>query len=365
MPTLNPFLLLLHLLRPAPEAPLVLRPVAPGFGPVLFSIAAVRDERPGRPAVALLLPAAMAAGTVPVARPVELRGGTAAALQQFAAATLPAAATGRYPITLRVQELQVRETPGPNGAAAGTIALHLTFEWRNAEGRPITLTDYRGTARYGRGRANRAVVETALGQALLGGLRYFNGWLASAAGHDIRLASAVHPTFRYDTRQTEPDTLFYDPARPLVWTDFTGTPRSKGKYAAAVFPSFGYRTRPRVRQGVVVLDIELQVYVVRTSSWVAEGQRTAYSLNHEQRHFDIVRLVAERFRRKVGPDSLTVADYQSILGWQYLDSFREMNRLQDQYDQETAGGTNAAAQARWNQRIEAELRGFGVIKKGT
>lgn len=365
MLTLNLFLLLLHLLQPAPEAPLVLRPIVPGFGPALFSIAAVRDERPGRPAVALLLPVATVAGSAPVAQPVELRGGTAAALQQFAAATLPAASTGRYPIMLRVQELQVRETLGPNSAATGTIALRLTFEWRNAEGRPITLTEYRGTARYGRARSNRAVVETALGQALLGGLRYFNSWLASAAAHDVRLATAVQPTFRYDTRQTEPDTLFYDPARPLNWTDFTGAPRSKGKYAAAVFPSFGYRTRPQVRQGVVVLDIELQVYVVRTSSWVAEGQRTPYSLNHEQRHFDIVRLVAERFRRKVGPDSLTVADYQSILGWQYLDSFREMNRLQDQYDQETAGGTNAAAQARWNQRIEAELRGFGVIKEGT
>ena len=55
--TLNLFLLLLNLLRPAPEVPLVLRPVAPGFGPALFSVAAVRDERPGRPAVGLLLPA--------------------------------------------------------------------------------------------------------------------------------------------------------------------------------------------------------------------------------------------------------------------------------------------------------------------
>ena len=362
MLTLNLFILLLHLLWPAPEAPLVLRPVAPGFGPALFSIVDVRDERSGQPAVALLLPAASAASpAAAVARPVELRGGTAAALQQFAAATLPAAPTSRYPVTLRVLALQVRETPGPNPAAAnGTIALHLAFEWRNPEGRPITLTEYRGQARYGRGRPDRAVVEAALGQALAGSLRYFNGWLAAAAATDLRLATAVQPTFRYDTRQTEPDTLFYDPARPLTWTDFTGPPRPRGQYAAAVFPSFGYRTRPRVRQGVVELDIELQVYVVRTSSWVAQGQRTAFNLNHEQRHFDIVRLVAERFRRRVGPDSLTVADYQSILGWQYLDSFREMNRLQDQYDHETSGGTNDTAQARWNQRIDAELRGFGV-----
>ncbi|SDY43367.1 hypothetical protein [Hymenobacter psychrophilus] len=358
MATLNLFLLLVRLLWPAPEVPLVLRAASPDFGPVLFSVATVRDERPGQPAVALLLPA----GTGAAVRPVELRGGTTAALQQFAAATLPAVPANRYAITLRVLELRVRETPGPHAAAAnGTVALHLAFEWRNAAGQTVTLTEYRGGARYGRARANRAVVEAALGQALLGSLRYFNGWLGTAGAHDVRLATSVRPTFHYDTRQTEPDTLFYDPTRPLNWTDFMGAPRAAmGPYAAAIFPSFGYQARPRVRNGVLELDIELNVFVVRSSSWVAEGQRKAYNLNHEQRHFDLVRLVAERFRRKASPDSLTVADYQSILGWQYLDSFREMNRLQDQYDHETHGGTDTVAQSRWNQRIDAELRGFGV-----
>lgn len=364
MPT-TLLLLLFRLLLPAPEPPLVLRPATLDFGPVLFSVAAVRDERPGQPAVALLLPATPVGGTAAAtARPVELRGGTAVALQQFAAATLPAAGASRYAITVRVLELRVLETPGPHAATAtGIIMLHLAFDWQNAAGRTITLTEYRGQARYGRARPNRAVVEAALGQALLSSLRYCNGWLAAAATHDVRLATTVRPTFRYDTRLTEPDTLFYDPARPLTWADFTGTPRgATGPYAAAIFPSFGYQVWPRVRNGVLELDITLQVFVVRSSSWVAESQRTTSHLNHEQRHFDLVRLVAGHFRREVGPDSLTVADYQSILGWKYLDSFREMNRLQDAYDRETHNGTDAAAQQRWNQRIEAGLRGFGVLK---
>jgi hypothetical protein len=37
-----------------------------------------------------------------------------------------------------------------------------------------------------------------------------------------------------------------------------------------------------------------------------------------------------------------------------------MNRLQDQYDNETGHGQNDAAQERWNRRIDAELRGYGV-----
>jgi hypothetical protein len=127
-----------------------------------------------------------------------------------------------------------------------------------------------------------------------------------------------------------------------------------------VFPSFAYQGRPRVRNGVVELDIVLSIFVVRSSSWVGPGQQTAINLNHEQRHFDIVRIVAERFRRKATSDSLTVEDYNSILQLQYLKSFTEMNHLQDQYDAETHGGTDLAAQERWNRRIDADLKNYGV-----
>ncbi len=320
----------------APEPPLVLRPAKPDFVPVLFRVAAVRDERAAHPAVAWLLPVAAGAGTV--ARPVELQGGTETAVREFVAGTLPPRPAARYAVTVRVLALEVRETAVPEGSpqATGTIRVHLAFDWQNPEGQTITLTEYRGGARYRRPLPDRAVVAPALGQALLGGLRYFNQWLTMAAAHDVRLATAVHPTFSYETRQTEPDTLFYDPARSLAWTDFTGPVRPRGRYAAAVFPGFAYQARPRVLNGTLALDVQLKIFVVRSSSWVAEGQRTAYNLNHEQRHFDIVRLVAERFRRKATPDSLTVRDYQSILGWQYLASFREMNHLQDQYDHETS-----------------------------
>ena len=342
---------------PAAEAPLVLQPARADFAP-LFTVRAVRDEQPNRPAAAWLLPAT---GGSP--RPVPLQGGTEAALTQFFAHSLPTAPAARYAVTVRVLEFQVRETPATNGRqAAGQVTVHLAFDWQNIEGETVMLTEYRGGARYLRPLPDRAVVEPTLRQALLGGLRYFNQWLSQGAAHDVRLATAVRPVFRYETYQTEPDTLFYDSTHPLTWDDFTGPPRPQDRYAAAVFPGFAYQGRPRVVNGVVELEVRLKIFVVRSSSWVAEGQRTAYNLNHEQRHFDIVRLVAERFRRKATPDSLTVRDYQSILGWQYLKSFTEMNHLQDQYDQETAGGTNPAAQDRWNQRIDADLRTYGVRK---
>ncbi|GAB2772680.1 hypothetical protein GCM10027175_07920 [Hymenobacter latericoloratus] len=341
---------------PVAEQPLVLRPATPSFTSPLFTVKQVRDERPGRPAVAWLLPTPPAAAKA--AQPVDLQGGTEAALRQFISRTLPARPT-RYGVTLRVRECRIQETAAANGQAAGQLNVHLAFDWVNSEGRTITLTEYRGGARYLRPLADRAVVEPTLRQTLLGGLTYFNTWLTRAAAHDVRLATAVHPTFRFHTAQTEADTVFYDPARPLAWADFTGQPRPKGgRYAASVFPSFAYQGRPRVVNGVVELELILKVFVVRSSSWVGPGQQTAEHLNHEQRHFDIVRLVAERFRRKASPDSLTVEDYNSILQLQYLKSFTEMNRLQEQYDAETHG--SPLAQERWNRRIEEELRQYGI-----
>ncbi|WP_426493440.1 hypothetical protein [Hymenobacter sp. 102] len=345
-----------QLLTPMPEKPLVLQPAPFPVAQPLFSVAAVHDARPGRPAVAWLLTPTAATG-----QPVELQGGTEAALRQFAAWSLPAT-TARYRVTVRVLECRIQEVPAANRQAAGQLTVRLAFDWQNAEGRTVTLTEYRGGARYQRPLANRAVVETALQQNLLGAFRYLQQWLEKGMRQDARLATAVRSTFRYETRQTEADTVFHAVNRPLTWDDFTGPARTKGKYAAAVYSSFAYQGWPRLHNGVIDLDIQLKVFMVRSSSWVAPDQRTAYNLNHEQRHFDITRLIVERFRRNAASDSLTVADFNSILQLQYLKSFTEMNHLQDQYDAETRGGTDAAAQDRWNRRIDAELRAYGVMR---
>lgn len=339
---------------------MVLKPASLAFTPREFYVADVVDERRDRSAVAWLLvpPAKPGTTATSATKPLDLQGGGAAALRQFVRQSLPRNPALR-PVVVRVQECRIVEMPGPNGTAQGRVEVVLAFDWKH-EGRTIPLTTYRGGARYARLAHDPTVVEPTLRQALADALRYLNGWMNNAAAHDIRLATAVRPVIRDDVRQNEPDTLFYSPARPLVWSDFTGQPRTVGgRYAAAVFPGFSYRGQPRLVNGVVVLDLAVQVFVVRSSSWVAPGQQTPENLNHEQRHFDIVKLVAERFKRKAHPDSLTVEDYNSILQLQYLKSFSEMNRLQEQYDAETHTG-NSAMQERWNRRIDAELKGYGV-----
>ena len=53
---------------------------------------------------------------------------------------------------------------------------------------------------------------------------------------------------------------------------------------------------------------------------------------------------------KLNPDN-----YEGIINFEYLEFYREMNRLQERYDQETNHGINKAKQDEWNRWIDAQL----------
>ena len=48
-------------------------------------------------------------------------------------------------------------------------------------------------------------------------------------------------------------------------------------------------------------------------------------------------------------------NYQGILSVEYLETLREMNRMQVQYDTETKHGVDQAAQKRWDELLDKEL----------
>ncbi|WP_230471219.1 hypothetical protein [Hymenobacter jejuensis] len=338
---------------------IVLKPDPQPFTPQEFFISDVVDERANRAAVAFLLTAPTGAALPTTPQPVDLQGGGQAAIRQFVQQSLKRNAALR-PVTMRIKECQVTETPATKGYVEGRVALTLAFDWKR-DGKTIHLTDYRGAARYIRPVGQLAVVEPTLRQTLVESLKYLNTWMNNQAQFNEKLARGIRISFTDYTQNTEDDTLFYTPQRPLTWDDFRATPRV-GPYAASVFPSFAYTGRTKINNGVIQVNLTLKAFVVRSSSWVKASAKDAYSLNHEQRHFDLVKLVAEHFKQHVQTDSLTIEDYNSIIPYQYLRAFQEMNRVQEQYDNETSHGLNQAVQESWNQRIEAELQGFSVKK---
>lgn len=344
--------------QPAP-LPISLQSQSLPFTPTQFYIDAVTDQRPERGPVARL--------TLTLnqpAQPVDLNGGVSGGIRQFVNQSLKQNRSLR-PIAMRITQLRLVETAVGNRVTGQfTFAAAFDLLGKSDDGRETStqLTTYRGGANYVRPLNQTTVIEPTVRQAIAASLRGLNEYMNREAGRNEKLAKGILVNFSDDTRITTDDTVQYNPDRKLTWNDFRADPRRGSHYAAEVFTSFAYEGKSVVKDGIINLNLLVKGYVLKNSSWVRPDARNAYALNHEQRHFDITKIIVERFKRKIHPDSLTLEDYNSMVQYQFIESFREMNRMQEQYDAQTNHSINQAAQEQWNQRIDAELRMYGLKK---
>lgn len=157
------------------------------------------------------------------------------------------------------------------------------------------------------------------------------------------------------------DTLFYH-QRAVKPEDFRARPRGSGpaKNEAISFTSFAFDGSSRQFRDTLEITLVLQVFWVKSSSWLRTRPPSSHTLEHEQLHFDITRLVAERFRKKVLQMPLTFEDHESRIQYEYLESFRDMNRMQEEFDDKVHNGMNAFMQQEWKRKIRQELMAEGV-----
>lgn len=342
-----------------PTEPIRLRSESLPFVPKEFYIATVTDQRPERGPIARLA-LMLNQGT----QPIDLERGVASSFQQFINQGMKQNKSLR-PIAMRVRQCRISETANGN-RVTGQFTLSVAFDLLGKDDAgdetSTRLTEYKGSANYTRPLNQTAVIESTLRQTLVASLRSLNEYMNRESGRNEKLAKSLKINFIDDTRTTDDDTVHYNPDRKLIWADFKAEPRRASHYAAEVFTSFAYEGRSIVKDGVIILNLTAKAYMLKNSSWGRPDARNLYALNHEQRHFDIVKIIAERFKRKIQDNILTLEDYNSQMQYEFIESYREMNRMQTQYDDETNHSLNQAAQERWNQKIDAELRSFGVIK---
>jgi hypothetical protein len=189
-------------------------------------------------------------------------------------------------------------------------------------------------------------------------MKYFDDWINKDADNNQKLAKSVRLDISDYQGGNDKDTVFYSSDRPLTWDDFKGRPRFNN-YAASIFASIGYESSSTVEKGEIVVDLVFKTYMLKSSSWVRSGNNS-YGLNHEQRHFDIAKIVTERLKNTLKALPLEPHNYERKVSYHYLEAFREMNQMQEDYDLETSNGTNGSAQQRWNEKIDSTLRQLGV-----
>jgi hypothetical protein len=324
--------------------------------PTQYHFAKLVDRRTDRSPVGFLVSSHHARGNLDI---VDLRGGTMPALEAFVFGAVPRRASLRA-IQIQVRDCKIVERlidPG-RGVVEGDVYVDFGYYLHRSDD-TVHLLDFQGGMSYKRRVGQVAVIEPIFRKSLANALKYFHDWVEREAGTNEKLADRVSVSIRDYRVDNRDDTVFYNPNRPLTWNDFTGRPRM-GNFAASIFASIAYEGDTRLVDGEVQIDLVFKTYMLKSSSWVRPGNND-YGLNHEQRHFDIAQIITERLKARLRNMDLMPHNFDRVVSFEFLESYREMNRLQEQYDRETAHGMNRPAQERWNALVDEELRLFGVI----
>ena len=326
------------------------------IGPKEFYVANVIDDRSDKRAIAWLLPYGEADRQAKT-YPVDFQGGFGA-IKRFIGNSIPQN-TALQPVTMHIKKFMTTEAANAGGQAEGSATLVISFDLQRDD-EALHLVDYTGNANYTRTPGPPQDIEPTLRKMLGSSLNYFNTWINKHAGDDVRLAKSVSVSFTDYGEKPEGDTVYYSINRPLAWDDFKGG-IPKSRYAAEVSPSIGFNERATVKNGVIRLNMEIKVCLPKSACWAKDGARgDAYTLNHEQRHFDLAKIAAMHFEQKIKAQYLPVSNYDGPINVEYLDAYRQMDTLQMRYDNETSHGLDRFAQGKWNEQIDRELKDLGV-----
>jgi hypothetical protein len=336
-------------------APIVLQNEPAPLMAGTYTIAGVQDERSHPSAIAALI----SSGAVPVTEKADVQGGALHALRSFIHLNVSNGSPLRQ-VVVSIRQLKITETLTPDKRVSGKIALELSFGLKRAED-TLALITYKGGMQYTRPVNNQQVVEPSLRRSLVSALTWFNIWMGKQVDHNPLLATAVKLRFK-DYNKDTADTIYYNINRPLNWDDFKDKARS-GRFAAEVFPGFGFDEDIKVDNSIIYIDVALKVYIPKSACWVKPDYRTDEVLSHEQRHFDVVKIISERYKQQLLHTKLPVENYDGALHAAYFKYMHEMNVMQDAYDGETRHGLDAFAQAQWNRKIQEELKGYGISIK--
>ena len=283
--------------------------------------------------------------------PSDLIGSSKNALSSFLINGLPRNTEGR-PLNIRILECMIRES-NESTHVSGQLTLKVQFEFEKDWGTQ-PLTTYSANLKYSRSINNLDYIEPIIREALGNSLKYIHNWMKKESATNILLAKGLNLSFR-NYQDHDADTVYYQKGRSLSFNDFKAKPPQNNGFQAAIFPSFGYDMHRELKGGIIQVQITLKVYMIRSASWALPMIKSTYSLNHEQRHFDLVKLISERFKAKLLSENLNPDNYEGIVSFEYHEFYREMNRLQQKYDQETNHGINKAKQDGWNRWIDTQL----------
>lgn len=144
--------------------------------------------------------------------------------------------------------------------------------------------------------------------------------------------------------------IIWKPGKLLKVEDFQGKPdySSKGGAASYIDIITIYNTdTPYHFYAISVFD--------KKKSWI-KNSINAYSMNHEQKHFDI----GEIFARKMQIELDNIKTIKKTIEWEVyeitINTLKSHDVFQNNYDKETKNSRDSLQQMKWNKKIEKTLK---------
>ncbi|MEO6683351.1 MAG: DUF922 domain-containing protein [Ginsengibacter sp.] len=151
------------------------------------------------------------------------------------------------------------------------------------------------------------------------------------------------------------DTIYHDFKRKLTWNDFQGVPDMNHKGEAVTSSGFAFKWNAEDNGETVFINISVYCYFSKSNSWKKKMAHSDYHLRHEQHHFDITRLGAEKLVNEFKNASYTAENYKALISQVFDRVYDENLALQNEYDRQTKHSIDKEKQMEWNDLIGSKL----------
>jgi hypothetical protein len=316
-----------------------------------FYFSNVIDERKDKAKIGVIY------GENQTEKSLKLSGGTLKSVQNYFSKSIIKDSSD-YPITFKIKELSIIENL-TTVKITGKCRIRVSYSFQR-DTTEIELTDFQTAITFNRTQGDYNNYETLLSKVIEKSVMYFDEWMEENYDKNSKLIKAVRLVVNSDYQIENPekgDTIFWSPIRKMTWSDFTGIMPKTSKYSAQIFNNFEYIAPLHLENGILTINLQMKAYMLKSGSWTSSTSLSDYSIAHEQVHFDLTKIVVERFKQKA-KSILTVDNYDSELQILFIEMYREMNRLQKEYDDESNHSVNVVGQQKWQQFVDGELKGL-------
>ncbi len=168
----------------------------------------------------------------------------------------------------------------------------------------------------------------------------------------LMAASLVFSSYKaVETTATADVKLYWDELNSLSWEHFKPVVERSNNDAA--MSSIAIESRSVIDKTGAF--IRVRAVFDPQKSWVKNDCKTAYILNHEQMHYNIVEIFARKLRKAIATSTFKQATFKDDYNRLFDRLADEHEAYQERYDEETNHSIYKEDQEAWNTKIQAEL----------